>query len=99
MKKNVCETLNKPVVFQTSREGKFELAAGVRWTRRSFVQTLGGLGAASALLPFSWNSEGAETSATSSVWHFAGDSRPRYRAVSWWLTFEDLAWPNKGLMD
>lgn len=25
--------------------------------------------------------------------------RPRYRAVSWWLTFDDLAWPNPELMD
>lgn len=25
--------------------------------------------------------------------------RPRYRAVSWWITFDDLAWPNADLLD
>ncbi len=28
-----------------------------------------------------------------------GTPRQRYRAVSWWLTWEDLTWPNEALMD
>jgi hypothetical protein len=27
------------------------------------------------------------------------NEKPRYRAVSWWLTWEDLTWPNPELMD
>ena len=27
------------------------------------------------------------------------DTRPRYRAVSWWLTWEDLTWPNAAAKD
>jgi hypothetical protein len=106
MRKTAWERLSKAAALQTGGRGDglvsptgLEPGADVRWTRRSFLQTLGGLGAASALLPFSLNSKGVEAPATNSVWHFAGNSRPRYRAVSWWLVFEDLAWPNQGLMD
>lgn len=65
-----------------------------RWTRRGFVGGVGALAIASQVpAPLA----AAEREAT------AGNPperpRPRYRAVSWWLTFEDLAWPNQDLRD
>src|ERR1035441_10169367 len=64
------------------------------WTRRSFVQSLGGMAvAAGVLAPFAWTAAAAEAAQT------AGSGKERYRAVSWWLTWEDLTWPNEALMD
>lgn len=68
--------------------------SGSRWTRRAFVRNAGHLAAASSLLP------PIASPAVAAVVHAgAGDTRPRYRAVSWWLTFDDLTWPNAELMD
>ena len=51
------------------------------------------------LAPFAWADSTAEAAQTAG----AGDSyekeKQRYRAVSWWLTWEDLTWPNEALMD
>lgn len=72
--------------------------SGVGWTRRSFVQSLGGMAVASGMLsPFAWIGpavEGAEAEGP-----LEKNDKPRYRATSWWLTFEDLTWPNPELMD
>jgi hypothetical protein len=65
---------------------------GSPWSRRAFVRTLGAAASSSWLLPH----------AAPLV---AADARPegggpfRYRAVSWWLTLDDLAWPNPELRD
>ena len=70
------------------------LPAGGEWTRRSFVQSLGGMAvAAGVLAPFAWTATAAETAQA------ANSRKERYRAVSWWLTWEDLTWPNEALMD
>ncbi len=72
--------------------------AGGGWTRRAFMQSLGGIMAATSLLP------GAAWAAAPAGGQVATlpapvPSRPRYRAVSWWLNWDDLAWPNPELMD
>src|ERR1019366_2604977 len=71
-------------------------------TRRNFIKaasaTLGGTAiAASVLSPFGWTAATAEAAETDGA--SAKNEKPRYRAVSWWLTWEDLTWPNPELMD
>ena len=76
------------------------LSAGGDWTRRSFVQSLGGMAAAAgALAPFAWTAAAAEAAQTTGLRNKDEKGRERYRAVSWRLTWEDLAWPNEALMD
>src|ERR1039458_6472319 len=70
------------------------------WTRRSFVQSLGGMAvAAGVLAPLAWTSAAAEAAQSAAPLDKAGQGKERYRAVSWWLTWEDLTWPNEALMD
>ncbi len=71
---------------------------GSGWTRRAFVQSLGGIMAATNLLPgAAWAASPVSERAT--IRPKTVTPRPRYRAVSWWLTLNDLAWPNPELMD
>ena len=82
--------LSRPVRF----------SAGGDWTRRSFVQSLGGMAvAAGALAPFTWNGSIAQAAEFTSPRKQDEKDKSRYRAVSWWLTWEDLAWPNQALME
>lgn len=75
-------------------------SAGGDWTRRSFVQSLGGLAAAAGMLaPFAWTASTAGAAETASSRSKGEKERERYRAVSWWLTWEDLTWPNEALME
>lgn len=64
-------------------------------SRRDFskVATLAGLG---ALSPNLGPAFGAEATVKPSI---VATPKSRYRAVSWWLTWEDLAWPNPELKD
>jgi hypothetical protein len=68
--------------------------------RRDFIRTttaaLGGAAlAACSLAPLARAAVGDEVAGEA-----AGNrGKPRYRAVSWWLTWEDLTWPNPELMD
>lgn len=68
-------------------------------TRRDFLKTTGAiLGGAVAtggtLSPFVFTSD-----ATAAEMTPKNSAKPRYRAVSWWLTFQDLTWSNGELMD
>jgi hypothetical protein len=68
--------------------------ADVEWTRRGFIGRLGGMMAAAGVrVPF------AGPAMAAAAVDRTADCRPRYRAVSWWLSFDDLAWPNGELMD
>ena len=68
------------------------------WTRRSFVQTLGGAALSAGLLSnFPVAVSAIENSAAKSS--SEKNDRPHYRAIGWWLTFDDLTWPNPELMD
>ncbi len=68
------------------------------WTRRSFVQSLGGAALGAGFLSnFPITALGNEPSQANPI--IATNDRPRYRAIGWWLTFDDLTWPNPGLMD
>jgi hypothetical protein len=69
------------------QESDFSMLAQPRlsdWTRRTFVKLVPGIAAGAGVLP-----------------SLAGTAQayPRYRALSWWLTWEDLTWPNEALMD
>jgi hypothetical protein len=55
--------------------------------------------AAGALAPLAWTASTAKTAQTTGSRNDDEKDEPRYRAVSWWLTWEDLAWPNSALMD
>lgn len=69
-------------------------SAAATWTRRDFVSRSAAMAAVSGVIG-SAHLVGASTTATTPK-----PLRPRperYRAVSWWLTFEDLAWPNSEL--
>jgi hypothetical protein len=70
------------------------------WTRRSFVQTISGMAVASGISPFAWAAlnPGGNPGALSPGDGVAKEL-PRYRVVSWWLTWDDLTWPNTALMD
>ena len=57
------------------------------------MQRLAGLPIATEALATAAANTGSRIAAAESA------SRPRYRAVSWWLTFDDLAWPNSDLHD
>ena len=72
--------------------------AGLGWTRRSFVQSLGGMALAAGIVPALPLTE-AVGEISNRGEKGADRARPRYRAVSWWLTFDDLTWPNPELMD
>ncbi len=65
-------------------------------TRREFAKAAA-LVATGAVSPLTWNSAAAAAEPVSG----SGGTRakPRYRAVSWWLTWDDLTWPNPELMD
>jgi hypothetical protein len=68
-------------------------------TRRNFIKhtgiTLGGTAFAAATVPsFTW---AADT--TIEKISPVKKMKEHYRAVSWWLTWEDLTWPNPELMD
>jgi hypothetical protein len=65
-------------------------------TRRDFAKAAMLL-TAGALAPVSWGTPGAKASPPLN--DRTKESRPRYRAVSWWLVWDDLAWPNPELMD
>jgi hypothetical protein len=70
------------------------------WTRRSFVQSLGGMAVvAGVLAPFGWTSAAAEAATAAGSGKKDENDRERYRAISWWLTWDDLTWPNEALMD
>jgi hypothetical protein len=88
----ICDTLHVP-------KPAGPLSAK-NWTRRSFVQSLGGIAAAAGVLvPFEWNvlaAKGAEAPGSSKP---VAKDKQRYRAVSWWLTWDDLTWPNEALME
>ncbi len=64
-------------------------------SRRAFGKSATLL-AASAALPFDWEAYAAPATAPSAP---PQKPKPRYRAVSWWLTWDDLTWPNPELMD
>ncbi len=73
-------------------------AAGGDWTRRSFVQSLGGMAVAAGVLsPFAWADSTAVAAQKTGPRN--KEDKERYRAVSWWITWEDLTWPNQALMD
>jgi hypothetical protein len=55
--------------------------------------------AAGVLAPFAWTSGAAEVAQIAGSRNKDEKGRERYRAVSWWLTWEDLTWPNEALMD
>src|ERR1019366_8575064 len=75
-------------------------SAGGGLTRRSFVQSLGGLAAAAGVLaPFAWTAPIAGAAQPAGPRSKDEKERERYRAVSWWLAWEDLTWPNEALMD
>jgi hypothetical protein len=75
-----------------------ETSNHIVWTRRSFVRSIGGMAvAAGALAPWRWTASALAAAPATGSAH--NQAQPRYRAVSWWLTWEDLAWPNEGLMD
>jgi hypothetical protein len=65
-------------------------------TRRQFARTATAL-AVAASSPVTWPALAKE--ARTSEGSRLKTSQPRYRAVSWWLTQDDLAWPNPGLRD
>ncbi len=65
-------------------------------SRRDFSKTALVL-AAGAIAPFKLRAAGVEGAASPA--NSAKLAKPRYRAVSWWLTWDDLAWPNAELMD
>ncbi|MCC7086611.1 MAG: hypothetical protein IT427_16555 [Pirellulales bacterium] len=89
-----CEVLDRPIC---------EYCAEHDLTRRSFVQTMGSAALATGTL--SWLPEVAILGAQPNDPKGAPPDRkaklerPRYRAVSWWLTWDDLAWPNGTLVD
>jgi len=64
-------------------------------SRRDFTKAAALL-ASSLLAPFPGTAPAAAPSSTGA----SGPKKPpRYRAVSWWLTWDDLTWPNSELMD
>jgi hypothetical protein len=65
-------------------------------TRRDFSKAAMFL-AAGAVSPLAWNMSAAETAPAENS--TPPKQKPRYRAVSWWLTWDDLTWPNPELMD
>jgi len=66
-------------------------------SRRSFIKaTSVAFGGTAALSPFVWPAAAAQPSLASGQ---PAKTAGRYRAVSWWLTWEDLTWPNPELMD
>lgn len=65
-------------------------------TRRDFSKTASLL-AAGAASPFAWNCAATESAPSESA--TTTKRKPRYCAVSWWLTWDDLTWPNPELMD
>ena len=72
--------------------------SGAGWTRRSFVQSLGGMALGAGLISqYPVASSAMGTSVLNNP-NGVGD-RPRYRAIGWWMTFEDLTWPTPDLMD
>jgi hypothetical protein len=62
-------------------------------SRRDFAKTTAML-ASSLLAPFPGTAPAAPPESAPGQ-----KSPPRYRAVSWWLTWDDLTWPNSELMD
>ena len=88
----ISDESNPPQTVQLSYSGD--------WTRRSFVQALGGMAvAAGVLAPLAWGAAAAEAAPAACSGKKDENSRERYRAVSWWLTWDDLTWPNEALMD
>jgi len=67
----------------------------MRISRRDFSKTALAL-AAGAIVP---EALGAGGKHHESIPDGAAKSKPRYRAVSWWLTWDDLTWPNPELRD
>ena len=65
-------------------------------TRRNFSKTMIAL-AASTATPIGWSSASGEVPLIPRP--SAKISTPLYRAVSWWLVWDDLTWPNPELMD
>lgn len=59
-------------------------------SRRNFLQSAGCLALATGI-PAEFTGVAAATESEPSA------VRPRYRAVSWWITFDDLTWPNAEL--
>lgn len=73
-------------------------STGDGWTRRSFVQSLGGVALGTGLISnFPIAVSAIETAVANNS--AKTNDRPRYRAIGWWLTFDDLTWPNPELMD
>ena len=75
-----------------------QIKSGHGWTRRSFVQSLGGMALGAGLIS---NHPLASSAIETSVGNNPSGkkNRPRYRAIGWWMTFDDLTWPNPELMD
>jgi hypothetical protein len=73
---------------------------GPDWTRRSFVKSVQGMGVAAGAFPsLAWAATAAAPGESPAAHSNGKQPFPRYRAVSWWLTWEDLTWPNEALMD
>ncbi|MBI5689393.1 MAG: hypothetical protein HZC55_04795 [Verrucomicrobia bacterium] len=64
------------------------------WTRRRFVRESAG-----ALAAMGWAGRGGAAPAAAAAPGAQTVARKRYRAVSWWLVFDDLQWPNDELRD
>lgn len=64
------------------------------WTRRAFVKSLAGAALAAGTMPSFSVAAAAESPPANRT-----AAKTRYRAVSWWLTWEDLTWPNAEAMD
>ena len=88
-------SLNTPQAFELLR-----LAPG--WSRRSFLQTVGGASLSGGIFAsLSQHARGQEHLAAGEATDPSTGSpvTGAYRAVSWWLVFDDLTWPNQGLKD
>jgi hypothetical protein len=74
----------------------------IRWprylTRRSFVQWLGGATVAAGL-PDAFTGRNQLAMAAEEAGGPHRDDERHFRAVSWWLTWDDLSWPNEALID
>ncbi|MEN6607700.1 MAG: hypothetical protein ABFD60_10685 [Bryobacteraceae bacterium] len=71
-----------------------------KWTRRSFVGSMPGIAVAGGVLPSLAGASSMIQAVESPVARsLDSPQNQRYRAVSWWLTWEDLTWPNDELMD
>jgi len=85
--------------MKTNSNGGVESSGGADWTRRSFVQSLGGIAVASGIAPLAFAASSASAAVPAAPASKPARKPERYRAVSWWLVWDDLTWPNQALMD